>query len=572
MSIRKLRAGRVQGTTQAEYVGVEGTIFWNESTGELRLSNGVTPGGLRVGFPIASSTELGGIKLGPGVILNQDNQVIIDSTGLDFSFGDLASTTGTYTNESDYAILQTINTNEDLVLASNGTGGIHVVGEFRINKTNGDLTDTLEAVPVFEVKSDGQVKILVPTIDSQEGAVSIVGSSTGEFISPVNTGIMLHVTGQYAVPGIPSRIYNDSQNAFAAFVARRFNGTVASPTAVLADEEIMRISGTAHDGTSIPGTGNSRIIYKALGNQTLTNHGAVIELWTTPLNSTTLAKVATINNADGITSTKFTGPLTGNVTGKADTAGNADTVTNGVYTNGSYANPAWITSLAASKVGLGSVENTALSTSTHYIGTTSIQYNRASASQTLTGVSIDGNAGTATNGVVTTGSYSDPSWLTISKSKVGLSAVENTALSTWAGSSNITTVGTLTNLAIATNGTITTPRVVINDGGLRTVSGGTTCTIDFSTDSIILWTAPTGTAVITLSNYTAGAQVKLIIALTTTRDITFGIASAALSSTGADNWNGAGAGSVDIANTAVHLEYTCITALAAGCYVKVTAN
>ena len=40
-------------------------------------------------------------------------------------------------------------------------------------------------------------------------------------------------------------------------------------------------------------------------------------------------------------------------------SGNAGTVTNGVYTNGSYANPSWITSLAASKVGLGNVNNTA---------------------------------------------------------------------------------------------------------------------------------------------------------------------------------------------------------------------
>ena len=56
----------------------------------------------------------------------------------------------------------------------------------------------------------------------------------------------------------------------------------------------------------------------------------------------------------------FSGPLTGNVTG--DVSGNAGTVTNGVYTTGSYSDPAWITSLAASKVGLGSVENTALST------------------------------------------------------------------------------------------------------------------------------------------------------------------------------------------------------------------
>jgi hypothetical protein len=41
--------------------------------------------------------------------------------------------------------------------------------------------------------------------------------------------------------------------------------------------------------------------------------------------------------------------------------------------------------------------------STYYIGTTQNVFNRASASQTLTGVSIDGNAATVTNGVYTTG-------------------------------------------------------------------------------------------------------------------------------------------------------------------------
>ena len=476
MSIRKLRAGRVPGVTASQYVGVQGTIFWDEPTGEFRLSDGVTPGGSRVGFPVASLTEIGGVKLGPGVTLNSEGQLIIDSTGLDFSFGDLASTIETYTDLSDYAVLQTINTNEDMVLASNGTGGIHVVGEFRVHATNGALTETLETTPAFEIKADGQVKMLVPTIDSTEGAVSIVGSATGEFVSPVNTGVMLHITGQYASPAVPSRVYNDAQNSFAAFVARRLNGTVASPTAVLDGEEIMRISGTAHDGTTIPGAGNTRIVYKVLGNQTLTNHGGAIELWTTPLNSTTLAKVVTINNADGITSTKFTGPLTGNVTGD-----------------------------------------------------------------------VSGTAGS-----------------------VAAANITGTTLAATVVTSSLTTVGTLTNLAIATGGTITTPRVIINDGGIRTISGGTTCTIDFATDSIILWTAPTGTAVITLSNYTAGARVKLIIAMTTSRDITYGISSAANSSTALDNFNGAGGGSVSIANTAVHLDYTCITALAAGCYVAVT--
>ncbi len=56
---------------------------------------------------------------------------------------------------------------------------------------------------------------------------------------------------------------------------------------------------------------------------------------------------------------------------------------------------------------------------------------------------LTGNASTVTNGVYTTGSYSDPSWLILTKTKVGLGNVENTALSTWAGSTNITTLGTV---------------------------------------------------------------------------------------------------------------------------------
>jgi hypothetical protein len=61
-------------------------------------------------------------------------------------------------------------------------------------------------------------------------------------------------------------------------------------------------------------------------------------------------------------------------------AGNATTVTNGVYTTGSYANPAWITSLAGAKI----------------IGT----------------VADATTASTVTNGVVTTGSYANPAWIT----------------------------------------------------------------------------------------------------------------------------------------------------------------
>jgi hypothetical protein len=49
------------------------------------------------------------------------------------------------------------------------------------------------------------------------------------------------------------------------------------------------------------------------------------------------------------------------------------------------------------------ISNSQLTNSSFHIGTTSISLGRTSASQTLTGVSIDGNAVTVTNGVYTTG-------------------------------------------------------------------------------------------------------------------------------------------------------------------------
>ena len=130
-----------------------------------------------------------------------------------------------------------------------------------------------------------------------------------------------------------------------------------------------------------------------------------------------------------------------------------------------------------------------LNNQTFFIGTTSVAINRASASLSLTGVSIDGSAGsassattatTATNlaggnnttllgaigyqsnvntttllspNVSTTKQFlsqtgtgtngAAPVWSTLVKGDVGLGNVENTALSTWTGSANLTTVGTI---------------------------------------------------------------------------------------------------------------------------------
>lgn len=135
------------------------------------------------------------------------------------------------------------------------------------------------------------------------------------------------------------------------------------------------------------------------------------------LNSHTINGTGAINITGSVTATSFSGPLTGNVTGSV--SGNAGTVTNGIYTSHNF-----------------------------YIGTEQISITRASNAQTLAGVSIDGNAGTATklaatkniNGVAFDGS-------------ADITVYDSTKLPTAGGtvSGNLTVTGTLT-----VNGTTTT--------------------------------------------------------------------------------------------------------------------
>lgn len=138
--------------------------------------------------------------------------------------------------------------------------------------------------------------------------------------------------------------------------------------------------------------------------------------------------------------------------------GNAATVTNGVYTNGTYSNPSWITGLAWSKIsstpttlaGYG-ITDAASSAGTFYIGTTSIGVNRPSGAQTLTGVSIDGNAATVTNGVYTSSTlYVGTTSVALNRSSANISLTGISSVA-FPGSSS----GTATLQAAAAAGTTT---------------------------------------------------------------------------------------------------------------------
>lgn len=309
MALYEFFTSRNNSANVASFVGQAGRLFYDGANGVIKLSDGVTPGGTFIPYNIATTETIGGIKAGPGANVSVDGTLTIDTSGLPLGIGNLSIVDTT---------ISTVNANQDVVIESNGTGNVELVGNIQFYTT----AQGNDGTPFFTASSDGQVTILVPAADPLAGAVKIVGSTTGRVSPPLNTGVMLQLTGNN---NDPSRFYNDSVGNFAAFVGRRINGNVAVPTAVQAGDEIIRISSTGHNGNTVPGSGSARILYTAKETYTTSAAGTNLSIWTTAIGSTVLTKTATFDREMGLT-------VNGNITVTGSIFGNATTTVANVGT------------------------------------------------------------------------------------------------------------------------------------------------------------------------------------------------------------------------------------------------
>jgi hypothetical protein len=80
MQVRKIKAGGVN-TTLENFVGEHGTLFYDSTLGNLRLSDGHTPGGITVTtIAPATTSTLGGIQVGAGLSIDNTGTLSVIST------------------------------------------------------------------------------------------------------------------------------------------------------------------------------------------------------------------------------------------------------------------------------------------------------------------------------------------------------------------------------------------------------------------------------------------------------------------------------------------------------------
>ena len=128
MTIQKIKSGRVVDLIANDYIGSRGQIFYNETVGDLRLSDGQTMGGIPLQngagsnyiLPISSPTQLGGVKIGNNIFVDA-NGVISVADAFSGNYNDLSNKPNIPTDISQLTDTTNILSVSPLIVKNQGT-------------------------------------------------------------------------------------------------------------------------------------------------------------------------------------------------------------------------------------------------------------------------------------------------------------------------------------------------------------------------------------------------------------------------------------------------------------------
>ena len=149
----------------------------------------------------------------------------------------------------------------------------------------------------FYTDRTGRTQFYPPSIPANDiGGVSIIGSTNGAYQPVINSGGMLHITGN---DGAVSRITNDAFGtaSFPAYISRAARGTAASPSAIVLGDILSRYSTVGFGTTAFPtGPAATAIEVYARENFTNTAQGTEYRFYTAPTGTTARTLSASINS------------------------------------------------------------------------------------------------------------------------------------------------------------------------------------------------------------------------------------------------------------------------------------
>jgi len=167
---RKVAAGLVKSDINT-FVGEPGTIFFDTETGEFRLSNGLTPGGIPLGsgggggttlYP-ATATRLGSVKIGENIDVEPD--------------GTISVATPYVLPTASNSIRGGVRVGSGLQVTENGTLSVSAVpGSFTVShiNENNTISNVLEDISIIRFDTDSGFDV----VDLGNGAVKVGMNST----------------------------------------------------------------------------------------------------------------------------------------------------------------------------------------------------------------------------------------------------------------------------------------------------------------------------------------------------------------------------------------------------------
>ena len=365
---------------------ISGSISGNAATATTATKSTNLAGGATGSLPYQSATDT------TAFLAAGTNGQVLSLTGgipawINASSGTVTSVSGTGT-VSGISLSGTVTTTGNLTLG--GTLDLSAppaIGGTTANTVRGTtITATTKFVgPFFDAATSagGALRNAGGTAQLQWGAgggnnltldvsTNMNGANAQIDISPTGTGhVHMKPTGTGAIEIAPTNLGTINNMSIGATTASTGKFTTIDFSSTLA------VSGA---------TGSA--------GQVLTSNGASAPTWTTPVAYATVTDDTTTN---AVRYPLFADQTTGNLatTLVSSTKYNYNPSSGLLTATGFSGSGANLTSLPAGQLS-GTIPSGVLGNSSLYIGTTSIALNRSSSAQSLTGVNIDGSAGSAT--------------------------------------------------------------------------------------------------------------------------------------------------------------------------------